>query len=212
MNIIVRTMKDTVASFTRWKICWIFDPHASWSSIRVASDLSARSFNSFISCPRILNGDMFLMISFGLGKTTYDLNFSIASSAAFGQPLTTVLSTTRSLFAVSSRHCASSSLLPPTAWYNQYVPRIQRQQRTSLISMIILAMENAILTGLVSTQSGSFLRSVTANREATPRPSFVNAFQSETCIWEFSPEIVEVSLDLESSSSSNRVRCQSFRR
>ena len=61
---------------------------------------------------------MSLMIYFGAKKMTYNLRFSIASSAAFGTPLTIVLSTARSLFAVSSRRCPSSSLLSPTAWYN----------------------------------------------------------------------------------------------
>ena len=48
--------------------------------------------------------------------------------------------------------------------------------------MITLATENATLTGLPSTHSGSLLRSVCKNREATPRPSFVAAFQSVTCV------------------------------
>ena len=135
----------------------------------------------------------------GERETTYDLSFSIASSAAFGTPLTTVLSRVKSLFAVSSSRCTSSSLLSPTAWYNsQFVPKIQRQRPTSFISMITLAMENATLTGLVSTQSGNLLRSVCTNREATPRPSFVIAFQSEMsssskCVQYQSLQILSVS-------------------
>ena len=153
-----------------------------------------------------------LWYPFGARKTTYNLRFSIAFSAAFGTPLTTVLSTSRSLFAVSSRRCASSSLLSPTAWCNsQPMLKTQRQQPTIFISMITLAMENAILTGLVSTQSGTLLMSVCANREATPRRSFVNAFRSETFVWESSCAIVEVRLVSSRPSSSRRVRCQSFR-
>ena len=71
----VRTKKDIVASLTRKKICWIFGPYASWSSIREASDLSARSCNSFISFSRILGGDMFLMISFW--STKDDVQFEV---------------------------------------------------------------------------------------------------------------------------------------
>ena len=205
----VRTKKDMVASLIRWKICWIFDPFASWSSIRVASDLSARSFNSFISSSRILDGNMLLWYPFGAEKTTYDLRFSIAFSATFGTPPTTVLSTARSLFAVSSRHSASSSLLSPTAYIYIVVvslcPRYRdNKQPTFFISMITLAMENATLTGLISTQSGTFLRSVCANREATPRRSFVIAFQSESCVWEF--------VERRSSSFETWSICQSFRR
>ena len=48
-------------------------------------------------------------------KITYDLRFFIASSAAVGIPITTVLSKVRSLFAVPSSRCASSSSLSPTA-------------------------------------------------------------------------------------------------
>ena len=114
-------------------------------------------------------------------ETTYDLKFSIAFSAAFGTPLSIVLSTDRSLFAVSSRS-ARLPLLPPTALYNsQQVPKIQRQQLTSFTSIIALAMENAIAAGLVLIHPGIFLRSICVNREATPRPSFVIAFQSEIC-------------------------------
>ena len=206
-NIIARTKKDVVASLTRWKICWTFDPYASWSSICVASDLSARSSNSFISSTRTLDGDTFHIISFGAWKTTYDLKFSIASLAAFGTPFIIVLSTARSRFAVSSRHLESSSLLLPTAWYNnsQPVTKIQRQLRTSFISMITLATEKATFTGLVSIQPGTLLRSVCTNRDATPRPSFVTAFQSVTCVWEFGPAIVEVRLVVRSSSKRLRV-------
>ena len=71
-------------------------------------------------------------------------------------------------------------------------------------------MENATLTGLVSTQSGTLLMSVCANREATPRRSFVTAFQSETCVWAFGPATVEVRLGSRPSSS-RRVGCQPFR-
>ena len=79
----------------------------------------------------------------------YDLRFSITSSAAFKTPLTTVLSRARSLFAISLRHCTSSSLLPLTTWYNsQPVSKMQRQQPTTFISMITLAMENTTLTGI----------------------------------------------------------------
>ena len=42
------------------------------------------------------------------------------------------------------------------------------------------AMENATFTGLISIQPGTFLRRVCANREATPRRSFVIAFQSSS--------------------------------
>ena len=71
-----------------------------------------------------------LWYSFGvtIKKKTYDLRFSIASSAATGTPLTNVLSTARSLFAVSSRRCASLSSLSPTAWYgSQPVPKTLRK-------------------------------------------------------------------------------------
>ena len=68
MNIMVRTKKDIVAFSTRLKICCIFDPYSSWSSIFVASDLTARSFNSFISFSRILDGDMFFMKPFWCTK------------------------------------------------------------------------------------------------------------------------------------------------
>ena len=99
---------------------------------------------------------------------TYDLIFSMASSAPFGTTLTTVLSTPRSLIAVSSRNCTSSSLLSPTTLYNsQPVPKIQRQKPSTDVSVITLAMENAISTGFISTQSGTFLRSVRKNREVT---------------------------------------------
>ena len=72
--------------------------------------------------------------------------------------------------------------------------QVTEQQPTSFISMITLAIENATLTGLVSTHSGTLLMSVCANREATPRRSFVTAFQSATCVWEFGPAIHEVRL------------------
>ena len=75
----------------------------------------------------------FLWYPFGAWKTTYDLRFFIASSAAFGTLFTTILSTDRSLFAVSSRHRASSSLLPLTSWYkSQPVPKIQWQSTTHI--------------------------------------------------------------------------------
>ena len=73
--------------------------------------------------------------------------------------------------------------------------------------MITLAIENATLTGLVSTQSGTFLRSVCANREATPRWPLIT-FQSETCDWGFGPIKVKVSWP----ASSRYVQCQIFRR
>lgn len=153
-----------------------------------------------------------LWYPFGAQKTTYSLRFSITFTAAFGTPLTTVLSTARSLFAISLRHCASSLLLSPTAWYHsQPVLKTQRQQPTIFISMITLAMENAILTGLVLTKSGTLLMSVCANHKATPRRSFVNAFRSETFIWESSCAIVEVRLVSSQLSSSRCVQCQSFR-
>ena len=71
----VRTKKEVVASLTRRKICWIFDPYSSWSNICVASDLSARSFKSLISSPRTLDGDMLYIISFWCRKE--DLQFEI---------------------------------------------------------------------------------------------------------------------------------------
>ena len=125
-------------------------------------------------------------IFFGAREMTYNLKFSIAFSAVFGTPLfkllSIVLSTDKSLMAVSSRSWASLSLLSPTNCYNsQPVPQIQRQQRTSFISMIALATENAIATGLVLIQPGSLLRSICVNRKATPTWSFVIAFRFETC-------------------------------
>ena len=78
------------------------------------------------------------------------------------------------------------------------------KQPTFFISMITLAMENATLTGLISTQSGTFLRSICANREANQRRSFVIAFQSESCVWEF--------VERRSSSFETWSICQSFRR
>jgi len=120
----------------------------------------------------------------GALKATYCLSFSISCSAAFGTPIARVLSTVRSLFAVSSRCCPSWSLLSPTAWdKSQAVPEIQKWRPTSFMLMITLAMENATLTGLASTKSGTFLRSICANREATPRPPLAVTFQSESCIW-----------------------------
>ena len=71
-------------------------------------------------------------------------------------------------------------LRPPEIINSQPVPKIPGQQPTSFISMITLAMENATLTGLVSTQPGSFLRNICTNREATPRRPFV--VPSETCV------------------------------
>ena len=58
----VRTENNIVAPSTRWKICWIFVPYSSWSVIFKNWDLLARSSNSFISFPRVLDGDKFLMI------------------------------------------------------------------------------------------------------------------------------------------------------
>ena len=116
------------------------------------------------------------------------------------------LSTAWSLFAVTSRHWTSLALLSPIAWYNtQPMPKKQRQKPTSFISMITLAMENATLTGLVSTQPGTFLSRVLVNREATSKRSLVVSFQSETRVWECGPTLVEVS------SSSRYVRCQTQR-
>ena len=71
-----------------------------------------------------------LWYPFSEWKTTYDLRFSIASSADFGAPLTIVLSTARSLFTISSRRRASSSLLSPTAWYNSQ-PVLQDTETTT---------------------------------------------------------------------------------
>ena len=71
----VRTKKGIVASLTRWKMCWILDPYASWSSICVDSDLPERSFNFFISSSRILDGDMLFMISFWYSKD--DVRFKV---------------------------------------------------------------------------------------------------------------------------------------
>jgi hypothetical protein len=62
---------------------------------------------------------------------------------------------------------------------SQSVLKIQRGRPTSFILMIA---GNAILTELVSTQTGSFLRSVCANCEVTSRPPFAFAFQSETMV------------------------------
>ena len=73
--IMVCTKKAVVTSLIHWKICWILVTYASWSSIHVASNLSARSFNSFISFWRILDGDMLLMISFWCTKD--DVQFEI---------------------------------------------------------------------------------------------------------------------------------------
>ena len=115
-------------------------------------------------------------MSFGMGRVTYSSSFFISHLAASGMLIATVLSTARSLFFVSSRCCISSSLLSPTAWANsQPVLKIQRWWPTSFILIIALIMESATLTGLVSTKPGSFLRSIWANCEATPR---------KTSIWE----------------------------
>ena len=107
-------------------------------------------------------------IQFGPYSTTYCLNFFTSCSAALGIPISIVLSTPRSLFAVSSTRCAN--LLSFSSWNSsQPVSKIRRRRPTWSISMIAFAMENVVLTWSPSMQSGSFFRSVCANRDVVPR-------------------------------------------
>ena len=130
---------------------------------------------------------MFLMVSFWC--TEDDVRFEVLhrlfgslGNAANYRPLHSQESVCRFFEMLRKLVFVVSDRLIIVSLCNPHVYKIQRQQPTSFISMITLAMVNAILTGLVLIQSGSFLRSVCANREATPRRSFVIDFQSESCV------------------------------